>query len=290
MIQQSEGNMKENFLIRTMKKEELDFAIELAAKEGWNPGLYDASPFYSVDPGGFLIGLLNDKPVGCISAVAYRKKIGFIGFYIVLPEFRGKGYGIKIWNAGMKKLDGLNIALDGVFTQQENYKKSGFKLAYSNIRYQWKNVRQDYDARDLFNASTFPFDRITRYDKQFFPVDRSSFLKNWVNMPDSFAIVQKSGNDISGLGVIRKCRTGYKIGPLFADSTVVAENIFLELTNHIGEGELIFLDVPEVNEDAMNLVAKYKMKNIFGTARMYTGKIPKISVNRTYGVTTFELG
>ena len=282
--------MKENFQIRTMRREELDFAIELAAKEGWNPGLNDASAFYTADPNGFLIGLLNDKPIGCISAVAYSNKFGFLGFYIVLPEFRGKGYGLKIWNAGMNKLNGLNIALDGVIAQQENYKKSGFKFAYSNIRYQWKNVHQDYDARDLFTGSTFPFDRIVNYDKYFFPADRSNFLKSWINMPDSFSVVQKFGNEISGLGVIRKCRTGYKVGPLFANDAVIAENIFLHLTNNIEEGELIFLDVPEVNVGAVKLAAKYQMKNIFGTARMYTKKIPEISVGRTYGVTTFELG
>jgi hypothetical protein len=28
-----------NYTIRTMTRQELDFAVELAAKEGWNPGL-----------------------------------------------------------------------------------------------------------------------------------------------------------------------------------------------------------------------------------------------------------
>ena len=65
--------MKDNLVIRSMRKDELDFAIENAAKEGWNPGLHDASSFYSADIDGFLIGLLNDKPIGCISAVSYKK-------------------------------------------------------------------------------------------------------------------------------------------------------------------------------------------------------------------------
>ena len=282
--------MKDNLVIRSMRKDELDYAIELAANEGWNPGLNDASSFYSADSDGFLIGLLNDKPIGCISAVSYQKKFGFIGFYIVLQEYRGKGYGLQLWNAAIEKLKGMNIGLDGVIAQQENYKRSGFKFAYSNIRYQWQNVHHEYDIRDIFNGSTFPFDRISRYDKQFFPADRSKFLKNWINMPDSFSSVQKCGSEISGLGVIRKCRVGYKVGPLFADDSKIAENIFLSLTNNVEEGKLIFLDVPEINERAMAIASKYNMRNIFGTARMYTGKIPEISVGRTYGVTTFELG
>ena len=39
-----------SFEIRTMTGAELDFAIDLAAAEGWNPGLHDADAFYAADP------------------------------------------------------------------------------------------------------------------------------------------------------------------------------------------------------------------------------------------------
>jgi hypothetical protein len=77
-----------------MRRDEVDFATALAASEGWNPGLHDAKCFYYVDPHGFLVGLLNGEPVGCISAVSYEGVFGFIGFYIVVPEHRGKGFGM----------------------------------------------------------------------------------------------------------------------------------------------------------------------------------------------------
>jgi GNAT superfamily N-acetyltransferase len=283
-------NMIEQFQIKTMNRSELNFAIELAANEGWNPGLYDADPFYSADHEGFLIGLLNNKPIACISAVSYENKFGFIGFYIVVPEYRGKGYGIKIWNAAIEKLKNHNIALDGVFAQQDNYRKSGFKFAYSNIRYEWKNTYRKFDKRSMFNGATYPFEKICEYDKTFFPADRKSFLQNWLSMPESYSTVHMMQNQVMGYGVIRKCRLGYKIGPLFADTNETAENIFLSLTNQVEENVPIYLDVPEVNLSAMNLAEKYNMKSVFGTARMYTGEFPNISVERTYGVTTFELG
>ena len=49
--------MRDNeFLIRNITKDEVDsIAIEWAAKEGWNPGIYDADCFYSADPKGFLL-------------------------------------------------------------------------------------------------------------------------------------------------------------------------------------------------------------------------------------------
>jgi len=117
------------YTIRPANREELDMVIDWSAKEGWNPGLYDADAFYKTDPKGFFLGFLNDKPIASISAVSYNDKFGFLGLYIVIPEYRDKGYGIRIWNEGIRHLPTQNIGLDGVVSQQENYKKSGFKLA-----------------------------------------------------------------------------------------------------------------------------------------------------------------
>ena len=69
----------------------MDFAIELAAAEGWNPGIHDANCFYCTDPDGFFIGLLNGRIIGCISAVSYDGVFGFLGLYIIVPEYRGRG-------------------------------------------------------------------------------------------------------------------------------------------------------------------------------------------------------
>ena len=42
---------------------ECEIAVEWAALEGWNPGIHDGDSFYSADPKGFLIGLLDDIPI-----------------------------------------------------------------------------------------------------------------------------------------------------------------------------------------------------------------------------------
>ena len=44
--------------IRTMRRDEVELAIELAAREGWNPGLHDARCFFEADPEGFLIAAM----------------------------------------------------------------------------------------------------------------------------------------------------------------------------------------------------------------------------------------
>jgi len=273
-----------------MTRKEVDIAIDWAAAEGWNPGFYDANCFYAADPNGFLIGLLGDEPIATISVVRYGDSFAFLGFYIVKPEYRGQGYGIQIWNAGLARLTGRNMGLDGVVAQQDNYKKSGFTLAYRNIRYQGTGGGYFSTALEIVQLSTLSFDEICAYDKPFFPDNRAKFLKRWIDQPRSTALGIMQNRALAGYGVMRVCRSGYKIGPLFADSAVVAERLFLALKAHAPENAPLFLDTPEVNPAAVDLAKRHNMTPVFETARMYMGKSPDLPLNRLFGVTTFELG
>ncbi len=122
--------------VRPMTRAELDLGIEWAAQEGWNPGLHDADTFHATDPEGFLGAWLNGEPVGMVSAVRYGAGFGFLGFYIVRPPFRGQGHGLALWQAAMRRFNGRVVGLDGVLAQQDNYRKSGFELAWNNVRYE----------------------------------------------------------------------------------------------------------------------------------------------------------
>jgi hypothetical protein len=310
----------DNYQIRKMTREELDIAIKWAGIEGWNPGIYDAEAFYAADPDGFFIGLLNDKPISCISAVSYGEKVGFLGLYIVRQGYRGRGFGLKIWNKALEYLNTQNIGLDGVVAQQENYKKSGFKLAYRNIRFQGISKKSGINIK-VVDLHKVPFNQLLEYDSCLFPAPRPKFLEKWINLPESAAFGFIKEGKLYGYSVVRKCINGFKIGPLFADNTIVAEQLFLAVNNFLPPETAFFLDIPEINLAAMQLVKKYNMQECFETARMYTKgssvnnlidiygygplcrtdmyssyylmrpkEAPSLPVDKIFGVTTFELG
>ena len=95
----------------------------------------DADSFYHADQSGFFAGFASGVPIACISSVAYDDSFGFLGLYIVKPEFRGRGFGIKIWKRALEHLGDRNIGLDGVVARQADYEKYGFKLAYRTLRF-----------------------------------------------------------------------------------------------------------------------------------------------------------
>jgi GNAT superfamily N-acetyltransferase len=274
--------------IRVMRPEEIALAADWAAAEGWNPGLADAACFATVDPEGFLIGELDGAPAATISCVNYGERFAFLGFYIVRPELRGRGYGLRIWNAAIAHAPARTIGLDGVVAQQGNYRKSGFQLAYANIRYGGTVAPAMAPPAGIVPLAEVPFETVAADDATVFPAPRAPFLRAWISARGHIGRALVRDGRLAAWGVTRPCRSGRRIGPLVADHRAAAEAVFAALVA-AGPGE-VFLDVPSVNRDAVALAHDHGLAPVFETARMYTGAIRPVRLERVFGVTTFELG
>ncbi|WP_257168542.1 GNAT family N-acetyltransferase [Bradyrhizobium sp. SRS-191] len=286
----SASDATDGLTIRPMRPDEISVAIDWAAAEGWNPGLSDAACFAVVDPQGFLVAEFKGEPVATVSCVNYDDHFAFLGFYIVRPDMRGRGYGLRLWRAAMVHAGARVIGLDGVVAQQDNYRKSGFSYAYANIRFGGRPaVLPAAVAPHLVALADVPIAQIEASDATVFPAPRRAFLQSWIGSPGHIGRALLRGGELVAWGVIRPCRTGYKIGPLVADRRADAEAVVAALCAAIGDGE-IFLDVPAINPAAVALAEGLGLKPVFETARMYTGPIAPLRIERVFGITTFELG
>ena len=278
--------------IRTMHRDEIPVAIEWAAREGWNPGLHDAACFHAADPEGFLIAESGAQPLGCISAVSYAGRFGFIGLFIVAPAWRRQGVGARLWARAMARLAGHVIGLDGVPAQQDYYSRSGFKLAWRNIRFAGVVARSGQPAAhpQIMPLGTLDFEALCADDSRVFPAPREAFLRCWFAMPESTGLAWLEKGHLAGWGVIRRCREGHKIGPLVADRPPVASALYDALCSTVPAGDAVYIDVPIRNPSAIALAKAQKLRSVFETARMYAGRAPAVELGRVYGITTFELG
>lgn len=278
-------------VIRTMSRDDLALVIEWAAAEGWNPGRHDLEAFLAADPEGFLIGCLDGEPIASISVVKYGEHFGFLGLYIVRPTFRGQGHGIALWRAGMARMQGRTVGLDGVVAQQANYARSGFVLAYSHFRHEGRGRGQPVADARLQPLIGLDAAELNAYDRQLFPEERAAFLAAWIRQPETTALgnVDQDGR-LSGYGVVRASRDGWRIGPLFADDPAIARRLLDGLLGSVPADAPVFLDVPMVNAEAVAMVQALGMTPAFETARMYAGTDPQLPVQRIYAVTSLELG
>ena len=204
-------------------------------------------------------------------------------------DLRGRGYGLRIWNAAIAHAGARVIGLDGVVAQQQNYRKSGFELAYANVRYGGTVAAPAAPRAGVVALTEIPLAAVEAYDATVFPAPRTAFLRAWIGSPGHVGRALVRDGALAGWGVIRPCRKGHKIGPLVADDRAAAEAVLSALLASVGGGE-IFLDVPAINRDAVALAQDLGLAPVFETARMYTGAIPPLRLERVFGVTTFELG
>lgn len=278
--------------LRRVSRDELGVLVDWAAAEGWNPGLGDADVFWATDPDAF-VGLHDDdgELIASGSIVSYGGAFGILGLFIVRPELRGKGLGRALWarleDELLERLEpGAAIGIDGVFAMQDFYASTGFRFSHRNLRMEGVGAPA---ADTLTPLSDLPFGEIVAFDRVHFGADRGAFLRGWIDPPGGRGVGLVADGALRGIGVVRPCRDGYKIGPLFALDRAAAEQIFAALSD-VAVGAPLFLDVPENNPAAVALAARHRMTEVFGCARMYLGTPPPMPWKRIFGVTTLELG
>jgi GNAT superfamily N-acetyltransferase len=279
-----------NFEIREMSRADLEAALGWARDEGWNPGLDDVGPFHAQDPSGFLMGFAGTVRIGCISVVKYGADFAFLGLYIVHPAHRGKGYGKRIWDAGMASAAGRAIGLDGVPAQQDNYRKSGFEFAHRSAR--WGGTLRGLVTTRSYVRPVMPddFAAIAAFDSRHVAAPRENFLREWLApSPTRQTEGYFEGGVLRGYGTVRRCVSGWKIGPLFAETAAIAETLLATLVTPAGE-DPVFIDVPEPNGAAREMVGRLGFTPAFETARMYFGTAPVLPLDAVFGITTLELG
>jgi predicted N-acetyltransferase YhbS len=289
--------MSDELNIRAMTRSEVQQLVEWAAAEGWNPGRHDAEIFWHTDPAAFVAAEQDGELIGGGAITCYGATFGFMGFFIVRPPFRGRGLGNALWHARKERLlarlqPGASIGMDGVFNMQNYYAKGGFIFSHRDIRYCHQGAAPEPAAstsETLAPLGDIAFDQLLDYDNQCFPAPRQQFLRAWIEQDDALALGCLRNGRLSGYGVVRHCREGCKIGPLFADDEAAARALYNGLAAFAQPGPL-YLDVPENNPAAVTLAQRYGMQEVFGCARMYLGPFPDIAQQRVFGVTTFELG
>jgi hypothetical protein len=278
---------------RILDFDEVQELVRWAAAEGWDPGINDANIFYSCYPEAFYGYFQQGKLIGGGSLVSYNGDFGFMGFFIVQPDFRGNGIGHSLW---FKRRDtllqllnpGASIGMDGVVAMQEFYSNGGFVTSFRDER----RVRLGayFPIHSSIRKGTGSMSDLLAFDRKCFGYDRSEFMKMWISNPNAICFCSVNDQEeVKGFAVLRQTSEGWKVGPLFAENYTIAEALYAACLNEVPE-EKVFLDIPCCNSDAVRLAEEFQTEYYFECARMYHGTPPDLPMSWVYGITTFELG
>ena len=284
--------------INDFKFQQLDLSglktlMAWADAEGWNPGPKDAEVFFATDPEGYYGYYHNDELIAGGSIVSYDGSFGFMGLFIVKPEYRSAGIGKQLWHQRRDTLlsrlnEDAAIGMDGVIAMQPFYNRGGFEIAFRDERYVRTGAAFEVH-KNITPITQNHLDHVLAYDAVCFVFPRPQFMQPWLFLPGNKTFKYTDDKTIQGIAVVRKLISGYKIGPLFADNATIAEELYKACLNAV-QGEQLFIDIPVCNAAAVEMVNEYEAEYVFECARMYYGTPPKVDMNKTFGITSFELG
>jgi GNAT superfamily N-acetyltransferase len=281
------------YSIRQMSQAEALQLGDWAAAEGWNPGQGDIDVAWACDPEAFIALLHEGQLVGGGAILRYGRAAGFMGLFILRPDYRARGLGRVLWHERLRRLRSrlspeAPIGMDGVFNMAPFYAKGGFRLLHRDLRFEGPASGQAMAEVQPLRATDWP--TLLQYDRAIFGVPRDAFLQRWIERPGVVARLRRDdAGRVLGYGVRRPCVRGFKIGPLFADTVQVASVLLDDLLHDVA-GAFVQLDVPEPNAAAVELAQRRGWAQAFGCAHMVHGADTVQPVQRVFGVTSFEFG
>ena len=295
----------DEFRIRliTTEMEFENIVTKAMAKKQWRPGLKDAESILACDPTGSFVGELNGKPVGCLALIKYGDSFAFVGCFIVSEEYRGKGYGTKIYNAAMTSVKpSWNIALLAGPDHQKMYERRGFRGHFNVTRFDFHLPTDLKCLTEISENSAVNIKCIDQvdekallaYDSVVFGFPRHAFLSKWLRASGSHARVAiNEEGSVIGYVVARVTfkEDGYRMGPLFADFEPIAEkllkSVFEELLQQDDSAPVVSIDAPQQN--TMRLAEKLQGKSTFRLMYMATKGLPGACFDKWFGCTGFEI-
>jgi len=145
--------------------------------------------------------------------------------------------------------------------QQAFYERRGFVAVYRNVR--WRTDGGGERPAGVLDLSAVPFAAIAAFDATAFGAPRERFLAIWADRPPGHALACARDGEVAGYGVIRPCRVGAKVGPLFADDEETADALLKGLLATVAPDTEVFVDMPAPNAGAFELRTRRAMEPVF---------------------------
>jgi len=168
--------------ISRMRIADIPFAVKLSAQEDWGTPRSDFSRIMCINPHGSFVASEATSRIGIITTVTFGKDLAWIGNVIVDKTHRGQHIGqimVKHTIDHLKRLHVKHIALYCFRDNIRFYEKLGFveDAQFVRLRRPLKNL----ESFKKESRKHLTFDRLLSLDRKAFGVDRSMFLRSWIN-------------------------------------------------------------------------------------------------------------
>ncbi|MCF6766322.1 amino acid permease [Thiotrichales bacterium 19S3-7] len=232
--------------------------------------------------------------IGSIVAYNYDDDFGYFGLFYVRSEFRGDNFGAYLTGHALAKWANRKVACDAVLSQIDKYQRIGFQPIYENRRYVFtphqSMLVNDNAHSNITLASNYDLEAIIDYDSNHFYVKRIALLTTWLSINKNHSYVYIKNGQIAGLISISPAYEAYRIGPFYAETIEIAQQLLLKVASEYID-QLIHIDIPIINKNTVQLIEQFSMlETPMKFVRMHKGLLKVNNIDKVYGHLSIELG
>ena len=244
MASEDMSKKKDTFVVRHARSlEDLQWVIKMATEEeGFAPREKEAECYFlaGLTP-YFYIGELNEERISCMSLVRHRESYVVGGYNIAKKSYRGKGYGKRMLEVGLKDVGDQRIQTFAPESSVNPYQKSGYQPGWMVKVYQFDaSCAVEFLAsrmlppsvEQILPASQVDFEKLFAYGADMLGTSQTckSLLAAWLChlQESSWAAIDKNG-EVVGYLIMSKTtcfsEEGYLIAPFYANSAPIARSL-----------------------------------------------------------------
>jgi GNAT superfamily N-acetyltransferase len=247
-----------------MERGDVDFALDITAKEGWGFLRADMERLLALTPGGCFIARRDGRNVGLLTTICHRK-FCWIGNVAVRDGFRGKGIGRRLVLAALEHARASGLNRVGLVCREKMvgfYKPMGFSMGQRITGMAGTPVKRTAGVPDISvrPATRKLLPQIIRLDGACCGDERGPMLWSFFRDIGCFFLVHLDGGKVDGFIVGKPGTNGMEIGPwtVRSGNEDAARALFFALSSlHKGPVELY---VPSSQRWALEFLQKMGLK------------------------------
>lgn len=247
--------------------------LAAAVAERWITDRREMDFLLGAYPEGCLVAEVDGHPVGFITAMRYSRS-AWIGNLLVLPDQRQQGIGRRLISRVLLNLDFLGCQTVWLTASSDGahlYRTLGFQQIDRVQRWVGRTVPGLHGVRKVSPEPFVDLDCLGWGDSR-----RALFVSQ------SESSIYPAGEE--GFLISTAMGEGLHIGPWGAASARAATHLLAQLNGHGGREVQTFLDVPEGNSSAGNILGANGFSVKGSTLLMYRGRTPEYRPEYIYSL------
>jgi len=281
--------------VRRLERSDLDFAVHLTFKEGWNYTSLEIGRLLELDPEGSFV-YEDGERLGFITSVNYGRT-GVIGHLIVSSKGRGRGIGHLLIEAAIGHMEDAGVDSVLVYSTHDGkriYEKYGFiardDMLCVHIRLQRNHQSGLSPTCPLITDRDL--DQVVSIDREVFGDDRTRIIRTlYKDSPRGAFKLERDGR-IEGYIFGRPDHIGHDLGPWACLNGVEgdAQSLFDTAMTSFGEG-IVYMGTFHRNAAAVRILKQMEWDNSWTIPLMMRGESRYTGdINKVFGIAAFELG